>query len=79
MDAFLPLRKTYVRCGDRILRGAKAADIPIEQPTKFDLVIILKSAKALGLTIPVAASVRSQAIKEIETLNAYLGNWPSFS
>ena len=37
---------------DKILRGAKAADIPVQQPTKFDLIINLKSGKALGLTMP---------------------------
>jgi putative tryptophan/tyrosine transport system substrate-binding protein len=37
---------------DKVLRGAKPADIPVEQPTRYDLVINIKTAKALGLTVP---------------------------
>jgi putative ABC transport system substrate-binding protein len=37
---------------DKVLRGAKPADIPVEQPTKFDFVVNLTTAKALGLTVP---------------------------
>ena len=61
---FSDLYRRSAEFADRILRGAKPTDIPVEQPRKLDLVIDLTTAKALGLTVPPLMLARADEVIE---------------
>jgi putative ABC transport system substrate-binding protein len=62
--SILDLWRRAADCVDKIFKGAKAADLPVEQPTRFELILNQKSAKALGLAAPPTMLIRADEVIE---------------